>query len=93
MDIITALAKELSLLPHHVKNVISLLDDGKTVPYIARYRKELTGSMDDQTIRILAERLERMRSVLKRQEEILKIWMNKESSPIHFAPKFSARKH
>lgn len=72
MDIITALAKELSLLPHHVKNVISLLDDGKTVPYIARYRKELTGSMDDQTIRILAERLERMRSVLKRQEEILK---------------------
>ena len=50
------IAKELSLLPSHVQSVIDLLDEGKTVPFIARYRKEKTGSMDDQSIRKLADR-------------------------------------
>jgi len=72
MDIIKALAGELSLSAVHVQNVVNMLDDGKTVPFIARYRKEMTGSMDDQTVRKLAERLERIRSLEKRRDEILK---------------------
>lgn len=73
MDIIKTLAQELSLATAHVQNVVSLLDDGKTVPFIARYRKEMTGSMEDQTVRKLAERLERLRGIEKRREEIIKI--------------------
>ena len=57
MNYANMIARELSLLPSHVQSVIDLLDDGKTVPFIARYRKEMTGSMNDQSIRILAERL------------------------------------
>ena len=72
MDIIKTLAEELSLPVANVQNVVNLLDDGKTVPFIARYRKEMTGSMDDQTVRKLAERLERLRGLEKRREEILK---------------------
>lgn len=72
MDIIHSIAAEFNLAPTHVQNVIHLLDDGKTVPFIARYRKEMTGSMDDQTIRRLAERLVRIRSLDKRREEIFK---------------------
>ena len=76
MDIIKTLAEELSLASEHVKNVVELLDDGKTVPFIARYRKEMTGSMDDQNVRRLAERLERLRGVEKRREEIIKTLEN-----------------
>ena len=73
MNIVSILSKELSLSPVHVQNVVDLLDDGKTVPFIARYRKELTGSMDDQTLRVLAEKLERLRSMEKRRAEILRL--------------------
>lgn len=73
MNIISILSKELFLSPVHVQNVVDLLDDGKTVPFIARYRKELTGSMDDQTLRVLAEKLERLRSMEKRRAEILRL--------------------
>ena len=71
MNYANMIARELSLLPSHVQSVIDLLDDGKTVPFIARYRKEMTGSMNDQSIRILAERLEQLRSMDKRRAEIL----------------------
>ena len=64
------LAAEFHESPVHVENVISLLDDGNTVPFIARYRKELHGSMDDQHIREIAERLAYLRSLDKRREEI-----------------------
>ena len=73
MNIVSILSKELFLSPVHVQNVVDLLDDGKTVPFIARYRKELTGSMDDQTLRVLAEKLERLRSMEKRRAEILRL--------------------
>ena len=73
MNYANMIARELSLLPSHVQSVIDLLDDGKTVPFIARYRKEMTGSMNDQSIRILAERLEQLRSMDKRRAEILRI--------------------
>ena len=53
------LAQELGQSEHHVQNVIDLLDEGNTIPFIARYRKELHGSMDDTTLRTLEERLQR----------------------------------
>ena len=64
------LAEEFHENKKHVENVISLLDEGATVPFIARYRKELHGSMDDQQIRQIAERLAYLRSLDKRREEI-----------------------
>ena len=58
MDIIKTLSKELDKKEEHVQNVVNLLDEGNTVPFIARYRKEMHGTMDDQTIRTLADRLQ-----------------------------------
>ena len=71
MDEIKTLAREFSLKPEHVGNIVSLLDGGSTVPFIARYRKEMTGSVDDQVLRSLSERLEYLRNLAKRKEEIL----------------------
>ncbi len=71
MDEIKTLSREFSLKPGHVENIISLLDGGSTVPFIARYRKEMTGSVDDQVLRALSERLEYLRNLAKRKEEIL----------------------
>ncbi len=68
--IITQLAAELNETQAHVKNVVELLDGGSTVPFIARYRKELTGSMDDQQIRKLADRLAYLRGLQQRREEV-----------------------
>ncbi len=72
MDFAAILAKEFNLRPEHVQAVIEMLDAGNTIPFIARYRKEKTGSMDDQLLRDLAERLEYLRSLEKRREEIAK---------------------
>ena len=66
------LAKEFSLRPEQAQAVIDLLDAGNTIPFIARYRKEATGSLDDQVLRQLAERLEYLRSLDKRREEIVR---------------------
>ena len=63
MNIVSILSKELSLSPVHVQNVVDLLDDGKTVPFIARYRKEVTGGLDDEQLRKLTERLTYLRTV------------------------------
>ena len=68
--IIRTLCDESKLLPKHVENVINLIDEGNTIPFIARYRKELTGSMDDQVLRELYERLNYLRNLEKRREEI-----------------------
>ena len=64
------LAQELGASPVHVQNVIDLLDQGNTIPFIARYRKEVTGSMDDQVLRDLGDRLEYLRGLDKRKEEV-----------------------
>ncbi len=64
------LAAEFQQKEQHVENVISLLDEGNTVPFIARYRKEMHGTMDDQRIREIAERLTYLRNLDKRREEI-----------------------
>ncbi len=70
MDIISALAGEFKLKQWQVENTVKLLDEGNTVPFIARYRKEAHGTLDDQIIRELAERLEYLRNLDKRREEV-----------------------
>ncbi len=70
MDIIQILTEEFSVRREQAENVIALLDDGKTVPFIARYRKEMTGALDDQTIRRMALRLQALRNLEARKEEI-----------------------
>ena len=74
MDLIQTLAAELGKDPRHVENVVHLLDEGNTIPFIARYRKELHGSMDDQLLRQLAERLQylRNRGLEERREAVKK---------------------
>ena len=57
MDVIKTLTEEFSLKPFQVENTVKLIDDGNTIPFIARYRKEATGSLDDQVLRSLYERL------------------------------------
>ena len=70
MDINKTLAKEFSLKLEHVNNTVQLIDDDKTIPFIARYRKELTGSLDDQVLRELYDRLMYLRNLEKRKSEI-----------------------
>ena len=70
-EIPAALAKELHIRPKQAEAVIELLDTGNTVPFIARYRKEATGSLEDEQLRLLEERLTYLRSLVERQEEIL----------------------
>ena len=70
MDYSQRLAAEFSLRPAQVKAAVDLLDAGNTIPFIARYRKEATGSLDDQVLREMAERLEYLRNLDKRREEI-----------------------
>ena len=69
-EILNILTQEFKLLPKHVENIINLLDEGNTIPFIARYRKELTGSVDDQVLRELSDRLNYLRNMEKRREEI-----------------------
>ena len=64
------LARELGREQTHIDNVIKLLDEGNTIPFIARYRKELHGAMDDTALRMLAERLEYLRSLAERRETV-----------------------
>ncbi len=74
MDHITErIASELGKAPQLVQNVIDLLDEGNTIPFIARYRKEAHGAMDDTALRTLEERLEYLRSLEKRREEISRL--------------------
>lgn len=70
-DIAPAIARELSVQPWQVEKTVELLDGGNTVPFIARYRKEMTGSLLDEQIRTIEERLGTLRNLVKRQEEIL----------------------
>ena len=64
------LAKEFNCLPGHAGNIIKLIDDGNTIPFIARYRKEQHGAMDDQKLRELADRLQYLRNLDKRKQEV-----------------------
>lgn len=68
---IQILSKEFNLNALHIENVINLIDEGNTIPFIARYRKEMTGAMDDQVLREVADRLNYLRNLDKRKEEVL----------------------
>lgn len=70
-DIYPLIASELKAQPHQVEAAAKLLDEGNTVPFIARYRKEATGSLEDEQLRELEERLAYLRGLVKRQEEVL----------------------
>ena len=70
MDILKKLQEELNIKASQVENTVKLLDEGNTVPFIARYRKEMTGSLDDQIIRLLSERLTALRNLEEKREQV-----------------------
>lgn len=70
MEIKQQLAEEFGIDGKHCSNIVDLLEEGDTVPFIARYRKEMHGATDDQTIRAISERYEYLKGLLKRKEEI-----------------------
>jgi len=73
MNIIEKLAQELKLKLSNVESTVQLIDDGNTIPFIARYRKEVTGAMSDVTLRDLDERLTYLRNIEQRKEEVIRI--------------------
>ncbi len=72
MEIYKVLASEFGLKQEHSQNIIALIDEGCTIPFIARYRKELTGSCDDQVLREFDERLKYLRNLIQRKQEVEK---------------------
>ena len=70
MNIIKTLAEEFKLREEQVEKTVALIDGGDTIPFIARYRKEVTGSLDDAVLRDLNDRLEYLRNIEKRKEEV-----------------------
>ena len=70
-NIIDILASEFKQSRSHIENVINLIDEGNTIPFIARYRKEMHGTMDDQLLRSISDRLQYLRNLDKRREEVL----------------------
>ncbi len=70
--IIKTIAEELAIKPEQVENTIKLIDEGNTIPFIARYRKEVTGGLSDETLRELGERLGYLRNLEQRKEEVIK---------------------
>ena len=70
--IIKTIAQELNIKPSQVENTIKLIDEGNTIPFIARYRKEVTGGLSDETLRDLSERLSYLRNLEQRKEEVIK---------------------
>ena len=73
MDILKQLCLELKTDEAKTQNVINLLDEGNTIPFIARYRKELTGNMDDQLIRNISDRLAALRAIEERKAEVIRL--------------------
>ena len=71
MDLIAQLAQELNLKVADVEAAVKLIDEGNTVPFIARYRKEATGGMDDVALRTLNERLSYLRNLEQRKEDVI----------------------
>jgi len=70
MDLSSVLAKEFNIREDYSLNIINLINEGNTIPFIARYRKEMTGSMDDQILRDFSDRLEYLINLNKRKEEV-----------------------
>ena len=70
--IIKTIADELNIKEKQVENAIKLIDEGNTIPFIARYRKEVTGGLSDEILRDLGERLTYLRNLEQRKEEVIK---------------------
>ena len=70
MDITARLSEEFKIKPVYAENIVKLIDDGNTIPFIARYRKEMHGNLDDQILREFADRLAYLRNLEKRKEEV-----------------------
>ena len=90
MDINKTLAKEFGLRQEQVDNTVALIDDDKTIPFIARYRKELTGSLDDQVLRELYDRLMYLRNLEKRKQEVSAAITEQEKMPPEIEAAISA---
>ena len=73
MNIFETLAKELNITLTQVEKTVELIDEGNTIPFIARYRKEVTGSLDDEILRKFDERLNYLRNIEKRREEVTEL--------------------
>lgn len=73
MKLITTLAERYNLSLEVVENVITLLDEGNTIPFIARYRKELTGAMEDSVLRDFSEKLTQLRNLNERREAVKRL--------------------
>ena len=71
--IIKTIAEELNIKEKQVEAAVKLIDEGNTIPFIARYRKEVTGGLSDETLRDLGERLTYLRNLEQRKEEVVKI--------------------
>ena len=70
--IIETIANELQIKKSQVENTIKLIDEGNTIPFIARYRKEVTGGLSDETLRNLNERLNYLKNLEERKQEVTK---------------------
>ena len=70
--IIAKIAEELDVKNTQVENAVKLIDEGNTIPFIARYRKEVTGGLSDEQLRVLGERLNYLRNLEQRKEEVIK---------------------
>ena len=71
IDFAAQIAQELNLAAHHVANVIRLFDEGATIPFIARYRKEMTGTMNEENVAAVQKRLEQLTELQKRKESVI----------------------
>ena len=73
MNINEKIAQELNIKLFQVENTIKLIDEGNTIPFIARYRKEVTGNLSDETLREFGERLTYLRNLEERKEEVIRL--------------------
>ena len=73
MNIIDSLQQEFNIKKSYLENVIKLIDEGNTIPFIARYRKEMTGALDDQVLREIFDRLNYLRNLEEKKEQTKKL--------------------
>ena len=73
MDIIAKLTTEFKIQKKQVENTVALIDEGNTIPFIARYRKEVTGGLSDEVLRELSERLVYLRGLEERKAEVIRL--------------------
>lgn len=89
-NMIKILARELDKKEEHIKNVVRLIDEGNTIPFIARYRKEMHGAMDDTALRALADKLAYLRNLEARREEVKKALTSQEKLTQELAAEIDA---